>query len=344
MAKQKLDNLLNEEIQRRIDSNNENVEYLKFVRQRKAQRNRIIVITTALFCPILVYLGVHFFDFSLFDSVKSTLAIAVGFMGAIATAALKYLQPSESSGEGLKSPVGVGELKFYVDKRFNELKNFQANTSNPPSQFSEADKLKVIDSIQAKLESDALQEYMDGIKGLVSAGVRKESLDGHFKNITARLSREVENLAKRGNLNLILGILTTLIGLAVLGYSVFYSPESHSPQELAAYFIPRISLVVLIEVFAYFFLRLYKQSLAEIKYFQNEITNIEAKQLAVSIIESHKDASLIARVVESLSSTERNFTISKEQTTIDLEREKIASQNNSQLLDFATSLIGKKQA
>lgn len=37
----------------------------------------------------------------------------------------------------------------------------------------------------------------------------------------------------------------------------------------------------MIELFAYFFLSLYRTSLQKIKYFQNELTNIEAKQIAL---------------------------------------------------------------
>ena len=89
---------------------------------------------------------------------------------------------------------------------------------------------------------------------------------------------EVSALSRRGNLNLSLGIATTIIGLIILGYFVL-EIDSIPEDKMAfiAHFIPRLSLVVLIEVFAYFFLKLYKSSLSEIKYFQNEMTNAEAK-------------------------------------------------------------------
>lgn len=342
MASSRLNDLLREQIKRSIDDSAENAEYIQFVLQRKAQRRRIIAIALLLCAPIFAYFISRLTGESFFDSTKSTIILVSGFVVAVGAAALSYLQPSVASKDYVGSPSDIRELKYYIDKRLSDLKYSQSNTPTPIEQFSDADKLKIFESIQAKLESEALQSYLAGIKDLVATNIKESSLESHFKNITARLSREVENLAKRGNLNLILGILTTLIGLIVLGYSVFYSPESHTPEELLAYFLPRISLVVLIEVFAYFFLRLYKQSLSEIKYFQNEITNIEAKQLAVSIIANHNDASLITRVVESLSNTERNFTINKDQTTIDLERERLASQNHTNLLTTIKDLINRK--
>lgn len=81
-----------------------------------------------------------------------------------------------------------------------------------------------------------------------------------------------------------LGILTTVTGLSILGYYVFHAqPSGQDPWLFTTHFLPRLTLVVFIEIFAYFFLRLYKSSLTEIKYFQNEMTNIEAKFIALYI-------------------------------------------------------------
>jgi hypothetical protein len=155
--------------------------------------------------------------------------------------------------------------------------------------------------------------------------------------INSRLESEVQNLAKRGNINLILGMSTTLTGLGILGYSVFNAPDLKTTIELASHFIPRISLVLLIEVFAYFFLKLYKQSLSEIKYFQNEITNIESKFLGLRLSTESNETECIKSVVSNLISTERNFVLEKGQTTIELEKIKDDQQQRANL----TSLLDK---
>jgi len=43
---------------------------------------------------------------------------------------------------------------------------------------------------------------------------------------------------------------------------------------------------MLIELFAYFFLKLYKSDLSEIKYFQNELTNVEMRYAAVRLADA----------------------------------------------------------
>lgn len=90
--------------------------------------------------------------------------------------------------------------------------------------------------------------------------------------------------------------------------------------------VPRILLVVFIEVFAYFFLKLYKDGLSEIKYFQNELTNVESKLAAVefSYITNNQESLRIS--IEALSKTERNFVLEKGQATVELERGKSESE------------------
>ena len=257
---------------------------------------------------------------------------------ALVVAALAYLQPSAAPRPVTNTEEIFARTRFYLDKRLEDLKATLGATA--AQSFSEADRAKVIANIQTKLESEALSSYVAGIHELVTANVKRASIEQLFKSIAERLGREVQDQAKRGNLNLILGILTTLIGLMVLGYSVFNAPVANETQVILAYFVPRVSLVMLIEVFAYFFLKLYKQSLSEIKYFQNEITNVESSHLAIQFAKD-PDTSLQLKIVEELMQTERNFLMSKDQTTIDIERERLSRSTYSELIN-AIKDIGKK--
>ncbi len=101
------------------------------------------------------------------------------------------------------------------------------------------------------------------------------------------------------------------------------------------HFIPRLTFVLLIELFAYFFLKLYKSSLSEIKYFQNEITNIEAKHLALRAAFLAGSVTLSNKVISSFVDTERNHILEKGQTTVDLERSRI---DREQWTDVAKTL------
>ena len=103
-------------------------------------------------------------------------------------------------------------------------------------------------------------------------------------------------------------------------------------------FMPRLSLVILIELFAYFFLKLYKSSLSEIKYFQNELSNFEAKYVSLRIAIMDKDRGVFDEVIKTLARTERNYILEKGQSTVGLERAKF---DQDHFLDAINSLPEK---
>jgi hypothetical protein len=86
-------------------------------------------------------------------------------------------------------------------------------------------------------------------------------------------------------------------------------------------FLPRLSIVLIIEVFSYFFLRLYKSSLAEIKYFQNEATNIEHNFVDLEAAISIEDKTLIEKCIYTFLAVERNPVMGKNQTTREIIQE-----------------------
>jgi len=332
---------LREELERRMRMEEEARDYERYLYQKKLQQRQMLTITFVTTTLLASVAGYFLFHNTIEGPLYRVALFAVPIV-AVAMSALSYLQSTPSSRINSDTSENYARLRFYIDERLSDAFATIKDTKQSTIEFSESDKARILASIQAKLESDALQTYVTGIRELVSSRFKEESLEQLFDQIVRRLGREVQDLAKRGNLNLILGIFTTLVGLSVLGYSVFYSPVTQSPQELIAYFLPRISLVVLIEIFAYFFLRLYKQSLSEIKYFQNEITNIESRQLALHITMRFDDLALRSKVVEDLSKTERNFILGKDQTTVDLERERLARGTYSDVANTIKDVLKKK--
>jgi hypothetical protein len=156
---------------------------------------------------------------------------------------------------------------------------------------------------------------------------------------TSRLKLEIGDLGRRGNTNLAIGILTTIVGVSILGYVVYSSTGDTDDfgWKSGVHTILRISIALFIQTFAYFFLRLYKTSLDDIKYYQNEITNIESKWLALIAATNEKDKALMKSVIESLVKTERNFILKKGDSTLGLERERL---EKNEIVDLVKESIG----
>lgn len=344
MAEHEHQDELMAEIERLREKQEERLVYEQYLRQRRNAMLRRALLFTAAAITAAAF-AVNFFIGSaspLQSQVQKVVGILLPAL-AVAAAALAYLQPSSTRRLTSDAEESFARTRFYLDRRLDEIKSGLTPSESATPTFSDADRAKVLASIQAKLESEALSSYVAGIQELVTTNVKRASVEQLFTSIADRLGREVQDQARRGNLNLILGILTTLLGLSVLAYSVFYAPATQAANEIVAYFVPRVSLVILIEVFAYFFLKLYKQSLSEIKYFQNEITNIESRHLAIQFAAKDPEASLQLKIVEELMKTERNFLMSKDQTTVDIERERLSRSTYSELINTVKDLAKKRE-
>lgn len=102
-----------------------------------------------------------------------------------------------------------------------------------------------------------------------------------FFRTQLRLEREIEALGRRSNTNLVAGVMITGIATATLIYLVTRPHADFANLAgVLGYYIPRVTTIALIEIFAYFFLGLYKANLEEIKYYQNERTTLAAIEIA----------------------------------------------------------------
>jgi hypothetical protein len=230
----------------------------------------------------------------------------------------------------------IEELKFQIE----ELRSSQ-------SRLSENEHDDLVRRLKEKVENDASNSVLTDLKKRITEEekerLRFEFVENQYSDTISRLKEELFSLSKRGNLNLSIGIMITIVGLGLLGMFVmsFGSPKA-DVSEFFIEFFPRISLVLLIEIFAFFFLSLYKSSLSEIKYFQNEVTSMESKYLALKVAMESGDAKNVTHVIEQLAKSERNFILEKGQTTVDLERVKSDQQATNDILGKVANIFGNK--
>ncbi len=194
---------------------------------------------------------------------------------------------------------------------------------------------------------DRMNTELDEKHALEYAHIKRISLlESIVDSNIQRLNLEVRALLRRGNLNLVLGTLATAFAVSMLVYTaIFTSIDQGGIREAIQSYMARLGIVIFIQLFGFFFLRLYRVSLSDIKYFQNEITNIQQKWLALkcAIIVDDKDSAKLA--IESLAATERNFVLKKGETTIELERSRIENNDVRALLTGVKGLVdGKNKA
>lgn len=156
-----------------------------------------------------------------------------------------------------------------------------------------------------------------------------------------RIKEEIHNLKNRATLNLVLGVTISCAAFLVFFFLVYNEKPEYDYRKVFMHFIPRVGLVVFIELLAYFFLRLYKTSLSSIQYYHNELTNIETRKIAAIVAIKHCGEDKIWQAVEQLLRVERNVLIKDKETTIQMEMLKLQSEKDSSDLLSMQGLLNK---
>jgi len=230
--------------------------------------------------------------------------------------------------------------------RLNEIQEAIENMSVNSLDFSIEDKEDILEKIKLSIEKNISKTFLKEIEkkysSLIINNNRINELRTQCSQTKQRLSLEIDALTKRGNVNLVIGIFTTFLAIGLLTFIVLTANIDNADMPtLFSHYIPRLSLTIFIEIFSFFFLKLYKSNLTDIKYFQNEMTNIESKFIALeaSLIPDNYD--LLKSILTDLSKTERNFILKKGESTVELEFSRIENKSIDNLIDTINNLISK---
>lgn len=342
---------------------------------RKILRNRRLFIVVGALSGAFALLSLFSKDFLFYfgNFIKMDLndtSIPITFLLiSVFSLSLIYLQ---SGGKTTKSQEAEDEiyqqrkqilhLKDISDNSLAEINELKKQLEKYQSEngLTAEDKLKIIDDTVSKTSIESIESIFKNetskMKELLEKSLGYEQLKSSVEHIKKRLYREIADLRLRSNINLLIGMSITAGGLYLLWTTVSMVDASQLLKELASEgtesnskflknlllpLLPRIMLVIFVEIFAYFFLRLYKEGLSEIKYFQNELTNVESKLVALEFAYTSKNEAGINSVIDSLSKTERNFVLEKGQTTVELEKAKSESEMTKNILKAVPELFKK---
>lgn len=199
----------------------------------------------------------------------------------------------------------------------------------------------VISDAQKAIYSKLVQES----EAEKAAEKRISTLLAEISDSRSRLTSAIQALHGRASVSLGAGTLIALGGLGYLGVSIFsLDPSRHADLGyMATFIISRAGIVIAIELLAYFYLRIFKSTTEEIKYFQNELSNFDARSCSVHLSLVADDKEAIVDIAKKFASTERNFAISKEQTTVDLERSRIDATSQMAMLSAVADLFKAKK-
>jgi hypothetical protein len=106
--------------------------------------------------------------------------------------------------------------------------------------------------------------------------------------------------------------------------------------------LSRLSIALVIEALAFYFLKLHREVMNNAKYYQNELTNIDLKAIGLNAAYSPIEGNSLKEVIGEFSKAERNFILSEKQTTVELEKIKFEKNLLTEALDKVTGLLKQK--
>jgi hypothetical protein len=232
-----------------------------------------------------------------------------------------------------------------IEKRVRDLEAAVRSASEaaqlPPDQQKE-----LVAIIGKKVQEDFTTEVVKAELAKIQEGQKEAAKRDQFlfwsEQTTRRITQQIAALGSRANINLFIGLVLAISGIVFLIIYVQTSLVDEGTQftTFVIHFLPRLSLVTIIELFSYFFLNLYKQAIDEIKYFQNEITNIDMKMIAASMTLQLSPANP-ASIITALSGTERNFLIPKDQRIVAEATEFNMQTASQRIIDVVKDIVAK---
>lgn len=304
--------------------------------------NRLCLLSGSIGFGLLVAKDAVVARFSISSEV--TLFLAVTFMlNAIAILLLNYLK----TGKVLATPARSqsGEPPPEIDPGLI-IESLVTEPSATKSQTKTAS-AEGVNLSHNELESKIIDRIAHHLPNLLAKKYAPEAqkvqhlqqLRHKYQQISIRLNDEIESLGRKSNLNLVIGVLTTITAVVLLSTTIMEGQQQLSNTELMAYYLPRLTLSIFIELFSFFFLRLYKAGLSEVKYMQNELTTIELRYIATEKALMSGNEETIAQVITELSTTERNFKLAPGESTVELEKQKSVNNSEQKILESITGLL-----
>lgn len=258
---------------------------------------------------------------------------------SIAGAIYFYLNGRPIFRKFLSTLTGVGRIESGVT-RFSSIGRDKLEEIEERIKRIESEDRTGLDEDEREALFDlVVKDLRAGIPARLLSQIKKEhgeaflreqrivAADEKFQEVIARLSQERQRITLWTFLNLVAGVVAAgggayLLFQMVLELRIPDIGSEHLSSAILA-FLARLSLVAIIEIFAYFFLNLYRTGLQEIKFYQNELTNISSRQAALRTALFGKDAKTLSDILRQLIATERNFILKKGQSTVAIEQNRL---------------------
>ncbi len=272
--------------------------------------------------------------------------------GELLIPAIERITNSEQSSTGtieIEAALKTLEDKLNTTQRENrtQLAEFNARLTSlsPTSAAGSVDMAALLDAVREHVNATLGSEIEARVANRLLKDVVWRDTRQVFEAASIRLREEITSLTRRANVNLLIGVATTIMAVSLLVYMVLTATTAFTAwPELLSHYIPRISTVIFIEIFSFFFLRLYRASLAEIKGYQNELTALDSSRIALSSSQAASDPKALTTVIIELARVHRCAAKSSAAASTKGGQLKEMAEMVERLAKIASSAVSKNKA
>lgn len=260
---------------------------------------------------------------------------------------LDYLQDKKEVTDRNSSFFNSYEEEFEkINDKLTSINTKIASENVNYVELDEKDKENLFSILSTQLEKNLSTEIISNLETKYSPSIIKSNayadLENLYMDLRKRLLLEIERIYKRANLSLVLGTIVTLFGASLLFLYIFNNIGQYKDViDFISFFVPRLTIIIFIEIFAFFFLKLYRTNLTDIKYYQNELTNIELKYLSLKSSFMFENNTTIESVIKELSLTDRNLILNRNESIFNFSDKKFIKQLKG-LIEFLSKILSKK--
>jgi len=293
----------------------------------------LIIITTSFVLLVAVKISSNDYNFlndstAIFAFSAVTISISSVFYDYLSS-----IRKERGYGTEKKLEEQLSEIKDDLDVKIANLSTVDFREEIDKS-VNETVKNYTLD----KLIGDLKSKFTEDLENTAKLNL----LNDDFKVIIDRFRYEIERLRRNATVNLFIGVPTTAGAIVVLVITLWEDTKDYDIDSYLLHIIPRITLSIFIELFSFFFLKMYRRQFEEIKYYNNELTNIELKIMAVKTALTHNSDSR-DRVIDNLVATERNFILKKDESTAEIKKFNIEMASSNKAIEALTGIFQKAQ-
>lgn len=200
--------------------------------------------------------------------------------------------------------------------------------------------IKTIEEIEALSEGDNVSEAYETDFEKIIKNIDSKLLMEQHSEASKSLSEKIYN---RSGVYLLIGVLIAFMGMIFFYTQTIFLKEVVNINTLLFLMLPKSGVLIFIELIAFFFLKQYRASMEEFRYYE-EIKRIREDNLAIVLLANELKADKVdfKTLVEKCNFGKRVGILSKGETTEHVESKKL-EKDELEILDKIIGIINKSK-